>query len=278
MECKSYCMVGVSIVLYKNDNEVLKAISCVLKSKFVSKLYLIDNSPTDVLRNIVFDQRVKYIFNNENMGYGKAHNIGMRFSCLDGNKYHLIMNPDIYFEEGVIETIVKFLELNQDIGILMPKVLNTKGELQYLCKLLPNPINLFGRRFFGRLWSYFGLNDKYELRGFDYNSLLDCICLSGCFMFVRSEVLKLIDGFDENYFMYLEDYDLTRRINKIARTVYAPIVSIYHEHSKGSYKNLRLLKIHILSAIYYFNKWGWFFDHDRVILNRKVINDIKERM
>jgi GT2 family glycosyltransferase len=76
--------------------------------------------------------------------------------------------------------------------------------------------------------------------------------------------------------MYLEDYDLNRRINKHAKTIFYPKVSIIHGHAKESYKNGRLLKIHIQSAIRYFNKWGWFFDKERTKLNNEVLVDIGE--
>jgi len=75
--------------------------------------------------------------------------------------------------------------------------------------------------------------------------------------------------------MYLEDTDLSRRIHRVAKTIYYPYVHIYHEHQKGSYKNLKLLEIHIESAIKYFNKWGWFNDLERETINRKILEKLK---
>jgi GT2 family glycosyltransferase len=94
-------------------------------------------------------------------------------------------------------------------------------------------------------------------------------------MFFRVLVLREVGGFDERFFMYLEDYDLTRRVHKVARTVLYPEVSVFHGFKKESYSNLQTLKYHIRSAIKYFNKWGWFIDREREMFNKKVIKETK---
>nr|WP_276091376.1 glycosyltransferase family 2 protein [Pedobacter sp. JY14-1] len=262
-------------MLYHNDLSILKTIECVLKCNLVWTLYLIDNSASDDLRRIVGDSRIKYIFNKNNIGYGSAHNIGIKRSSEAGCAYHLIMNPDITFAPGTLEGIYSFMEQNRDVGSLMPKVVYPDGELQRLCKLLPSPIDLFGRRFLPNNASLKKRNSKYELHAFSYNDILNTPCLSGCFMFTRVDALKKSGVFDERYFMYLEDYDLNRRIHRHAKTIFYPYAQIVHGHAKESYKNGALLRIHMMSAIKYFNKWGWFFDKERERLNREVLNVIK---
>lgn len=93
------------------------------------------------------DNKIIYIFNNANLGFGKGHNIALRKSIEENISYHLVLNPDVYFEEGVLEELYNFMEENQDVGLVMPKVLYSDGRLQHLCKLLPTPFDLFGRRF-----------------------------------------------------------------------------------------------------------------------------------
>ena len=80
---------------------------------------------------------------------------------------------------------------------------------------------------------------------------------------LQSRLFRDIGGFDERYFMYLEDVDLVRRIGSLARVVYDPRVSVVHEYAKGSYRNKKLLWYHIKSAVLYFTKWGWLFDMQR---------------
>ena len=74
--------------------------------------------------------------------------------------------------------------------------------------------------------------------------------------------------------MYCEDFDLMRRLHRIGKTIYYPYVTIIHNHAKGSYKSIKMLKMHIRSACLYFNKYGWFVDKERVIQNRKVLKEV----
>lgn len=267
---------SISIVLYKNSKtQIKKTIKSTLDTGLNLKLYLIDNSPTDSLKDLArLDSRIVYIFNNANLGFGKAHNIVMR-KCIEKDiPYHLILNPDVYFEKGILEELYDFMQKNRSIGLLMPKVLYPDGTIQYLCKLLPTPFDLFGRRFlnFFLFKNYIEKrNYIYELRFTGYNKIMQVPYLSGCFMFIRMEVLKKVGLFDERFFMYLEDTDLSRRIYRVAKTIYYPYVHIYHEYEKGSYKNFKLLKIHVESTIKYFNKWGWFNDPERDMINREIL-------
>lgn len=256
--------ISASIVLYHNKKEqIKKAIDSILNTNLEIRLFLIDNSPNDNLKESAnIDKRIKYIFNNVNLGYGKAHNIAIRKSIEENIPYHLVLNPDVYFNKGVLEKLFEYMEKNKDVGNIMPKVLYPNGEIQYLAKLLPTPTDLIFRRFIPiKSWQE-KRNYKYELIFSGYNKIMNVPYLSGCFMFLRTDILKKVGLFDERYFMYLEDTDLSRRVHKVSKTIYYPNVHIYHEYGKGSYKNLRLLRYHIESAIKYFNKWGWFFDKE----------------
>lgn len=75
--------------------------------------------------------------------------------------------------------------------------------------------------------------------------------------------------------MYFEDFDLIRRIQKVSKTIYYPEVTIVHNHAKESYKSKKMLKIHIQSAIKYFNKWGWVFDKERRLWNKQILKEIE---
>jgi GT2 family glycosyltransferase len=152
----------------------------------------------------------------------------------------------------------------------MPKVLYPDGKIQYLCKLLPTPFDLIFRRFLPAKWTESRM-EKFEMRKTGYNKLMQVPYLSGCFMFLRTEALKEIGLFDERFFMYPEDIDLTRRIHRKYQTVFYPDVSIVHHHAQSSYLNLKMLRIHITNMILYFNKWGWVFDKERRKINNEIL-------
>lgn len=270
-------MITASIVTYNTNYDVLeRVIQCVMKSP-IEMLFVIDNSTNDELREFIGgNYRIHYIHNLSNLGYGTAHNIAIRKSIESSADYHVVLNPDVYWSDDVINYLLNFMQDNKDVGLVMPKVLYPNGEIQYLCKLLPTPLDLFRRRFITGLSTRNSQDFDYELRWTGYDKIMKVPSLSGCFMFMRCSVLEKVGGFDERYFMYAEDIDLCRRIGEIADTVYNPNVSVFHEYDKGSYKNKKLLKYHIRSIFKYFNKWGWFFDTTRRKLNKKCISVIKK--
>jgi GT2 family glycosyltransferase len=265
-----------SIVLYKNDREILlKAINSYLHFNSCTKLFLVDNSPTDDLKYLISDIRIEYIHNHSNTGFGAGHNIAINKSIEIGAKYHVVLNPDVYFDAGLLEVIIEFMDKNSDVGNLMPKVCYPDGSNQFLCKLLPTPYDWIGRRFNPFKKIVEKRNNKFELRFTNYDRIMEVPYLSGCFMFLRLEALKEIGLFDEGIFMYGEETDLCRRLiaNKY-KTIYFPHVKIFHEFEKGSHKSLRLTWIGIKSAIYYFNKWGWFFDTQREKINKNSLKKL----
>ena len=273
---------SASIVLYQTDLTPLKK---AIDSYFACQskqlqLFLVDNSPTDELKEVVTmypDKEIHYIFNNENMGYGKAHNIAIKKSMEQGLPYHIVLNPDIVIQEGTLEKLTHYMNHHPEVGNIMPKIIYPNGQLQYLCKLLPSPLDLIFRRFIPfKKWRDKS-NKRFELHAFSYSKTMNIPILSGCFMFLRTEALENVGLFDEHFFMYMEDFDLNRRIHRAYKTIFFPEAVVVHEYQKASYKNIKLLKAHIKSAIYYFNKYGWFFDKERKKINRETLKQILEK-
>ncbi len=266
-----YDIIG-SIVLYKNDPALLeKTITSFLKSALNTHLFILDNSPNDSLKGLCLDKRIDYIFNSRNLGFGSAHNIALK-KMIKKTKYSLLLNPDVYFQEGTLEKLFDFMETNCECGSVMPKVLYPDGSLQYLCRLLPDPLDMFLRKMETGIFNIFlkGKRYGYEMRRSNYNKVMNVPYLSGCFMFIRTDVFEKVGIFDERYFLYFEDVDLARRIHKIYPTVYLPNVVIYHAYERDSNKNISSLYYIISSGMKYFNKWGWFFDFDRKVINERA--------
>jgi len=273
--------ITASIVLYHNNNsQLVKAISSFLDITLKVKLYLIDNSANDSLKVLSqLNDKIEYIYNDANLGYGTAHNIAISKSIHEGSKYHVVLNPDLYFDNDVIETLFEYMENNSDVGNVMPKVLYPNGDFQYLCKLLPTPVDWFGRFISNYIpLQYFKQkNEKFEMRFADFETILEVPYLSGAFMFLRTSTLKKSGLFDESIFLHTEDTDLSRRIFEHSKNIYYPYVYIYHEHNREAYRSKKVMLMQVKSMIYYFNKWGWFFDKKRTLINEKTILKYKKR-
>lgn len=225
-------------------------------------LYVIDNSSTALQHQLFEHPRVRYVFVGRNLGFGAAHNRAL--ALLDGQSYaHLLLNPDVHFGPEILPALMRCLANDASIGAVMPRIEYPNGELQRLCKLLPTPVDLILRRFIPVMAVRERINRRYELHTLSQSFQAEVPCLSGCFLLARTALLQRLGGFDERYFMYLEDVDLVRRIGDVAKTVYEPAVAVIHAYAKGSYRNKKLLGYHLKSAIQYFNKWGWVFDSVR---------------
>jgi GT2 family glycosyltransferase len=116
-------------------------------------------------------------------------------------------------------------------------------------------------------------NQTYEMHRSGYDKLMNIPYLSGCFMLLRTQAALKARLFDERFFMYPEDMDLTRRIHRDYLTVFFPHATIIHNHEKASYKSIKMLWIHMVNMCRYFNKWGWFCDKERTLFNQTAIRE-----
>lgn len=267
-------MISASIILYKTEMSLIKSVMDCADKSCIERIYVIDNSPTDSLREGVLplSSKIEYIYGQGNVGYGAGHNIALKKAIDSGSKYHVVLNPDIQFGEGIIEELAVFADNHDNIGMLMPNVIYPDGREQYLCKLSPTPMDMFGRRLLPKKWIE-KRNERFEMRSTGYKDIRNVPCLSGCFMFLNMEIIKKVGLFDDRFFMYFEDFDLIRRLHQVSKTVFYPKLTIVHNHATEHRTNKKLLKISILSAIRYFNKWGWLFDSERTQWNKTAFDE-----
>lgn len=249
--------VGVSIVAYRSPvPEMLQLVQELIGEK-VACVYVVDHSADKVLRDALQGiPRTRYLSGHGNIGYGRGHNLAISESVKQ-HAYHLVCNPDISIPRGTIAELCAVLDRRPEVGLCMPRIVGHDGLVQHLCKRLPTPIDLIFRRFVPKSLVKERMC-RYEMRDQSYDEEMTPATLSGCFMFFRATVLAGLGGFDPRFFMYLEDTDLSRRAGQVAVNLYYPRVTVVHGYAKGSYKSLKLLGYHVMSAIRYFNKWGWF--------------------
>lgn len=266
-------MITVSIVTYKTDLVELAKCLQSLFSPLVSKVYVIDNSN----QKYIFDFCKEYAFveyiGSRNVGYGAGHNQALRRVLNSKSKYHLILNSDVYFDPSILNELLKYMDRNLDVAQVQPNIIYPDGRMQYTCRLLPTPVNLIFRRFLPKKMIA-KIDDRYLLKFNDHMQAINIPYHQGSFMFFRTECFSKVGLFDEHFFMYLEDIDITRRMHKYYRTMYWPEVTIVHAHRAASYKSKKMLKIHIQNAIKYFNKWGWIFDCERKLWNRNLLKEL----
>ena len=267
--------VCVSFVLFGNDQqEIERAIMQVKGGGLAIHIVIVDNSQPPLNLDFAKSPQVTIITTNKNLGYGRGHNLALAASkgrC----RYNLVMNTDLQMEREVVPGLVAFMDSHPEAGLTMPKVRYPDGSIQRLCRLLPVPADLLGRRFFARTRWAQARNAKYEFHDWNYDTIAEFPFLSGCFMLIRRSVLDAIGYFDERYFLYAEDLDLSRRIHAAARTLYVPTQTVVHEYRSQSRPSFRRLRYAAVSLIRYFTKWGWIHDPERNNANLRTIQQFE---
>lgn len=262
--------VSVSIVVHNTDaGQLRRALECLSGSASVGRIMIVDNSSSPLLEPLAkeFNAEYRYV---ENRGFGAGHNIAIRESIRRGYPYHLVMNSDVWWSGDVISDLTAYLEANPEAGIVMPKVRYPDGVLQYSCRMLPTPFDSFARRFLPPSATAERMR-RYLLKEADHDAVFNVPYLLGCFLLFRTSALEAEGLFDERFFLYPEDIDITRRLHRNWKTIFYGREEIVHVHAVASRRDWRLFLIHTVNMIRYFNKWGWFFDSERKRFNSRLL-------
>ncbi|URQ74223.1 MAG: glycosyltransferase family 2 protein [Candidatus Ochrobactrum gambitense] len=227
----------ISIVTYNPDlyefRTALAALADALSPFNPSSIgiMIVDNSEMDVvspiIREVLSNWKTKFINGHGNIGFGRAHNLTLPSI----GEFHLILNPDIVMDGLALRNALDFMRENPDCGLLSPRAYWPDGIRQYLCKRYPTILDLLLRGFAPkRVQELFEKRlSKYEMRAETENDVFwNPPIVSGCFMLFRGKILEQTGGFDPEYFLYFEDFDLSIRSGRITNVVYSPNVRVVH--------------------------------------------------
>ncbi len=265
------------IVLYKQDlivfENAINAFKCAAKNacKILEadfELIIVDNNSGKEFINAVegllqsIDSapvKFKFIKNNVNSGYSGGNNLPLDELKSD---YHIVMNPDVYVHEDAFIEALKYMQSHKQVGLLTPAIYGLDAKQVYLCKKNPTILDMFLRSFAPFvIKKYFkDRMDAFEMRECDYSKeIIDVPFPSGCFILFRTKIFKDLNGFDQRFFLYMEDADIGRRALQLTHSAYVPSVKITHLWARGSHNNFRLMLETIKSVIIYWRKWGGLF-------------------
>lgn len=249
-----YNMVTGSIVTYNNISTIAKTLETLFgETKDIDfKLYVLDNGSSDGTPEYIEKNYpdVTVIRSGKNVGFGAGHNIIINQV---ESKYHAVINPDIVLTQNAVKKMADYMDENPDIGLLSPRICFPDGRDQILGKRNPHLKYLVASRLRGDEPSK--LLKEYAMLDCDLSKPTEIENATGCFMFIRTDILKSIGGFDDGFFMYFEDADLARRVNEVSRCVYYPDAVVNHVWGRDSKRNFKLMLVHINSMLRYFRKW-----------------------
>lgn len=250
--------ISASIVLYKeNIEELTHTVRCFLNTPLKKKLYLIDNNENSYYKNSFKHKDIEYIAVGKNIGFGAGHNVILnKIKNLSEN--HLILNPDVSFLPEVIPNLIKKLNRHEIVSMIAPKVIFPDGKYQFSCRRYPKIPELIARRFKFLEPFFKSYIEKGKYLDKDLQSSFFAEYITGCFHIYKTKDLLKLNGFDERYFLYMEDVDICKKIENLDKQkLYYPQEEIIHVLKQGSSKDFNLFLRHTSSAIKYFLKWGF---------------------
>lgn len=231
------------------------------------KIFIVDNSETADWDLTLLDRysanlgalhaEIQLLRGHGNIGFGRGHNLVINELK---STYHLILNPDVTLDQMCLLEGIKFLDQNPNTAVASPYATGIDGRKQHLCKTYPALFTFLVRGFVpAQLQQLFGKRlARFEMHHLSETESSHGIPIaSGCFMLCRTGYLQKVHGFDENYFLYFEDFDISLRIGKIGDIVYLPAMKIWHAGGHASRKGRKHLAMFARSAIYFFHTHGW---------------------
>jgi GT2 family glycosyltransferase len=200
---------SIIIVSYNTKDVIVDCLESILTANNITKkIFVIDNASTDGSSDFIKDNfpLVHLVANTENVGFAAANNQVLP-QCK--GKYIFFLNPDTEVVSDTFSEAISFMDANPSVGLAGTKIINPDGTLQ---------------------WS---VSYKYPGQRYTANELSDLpgkiACVLGASMIGRSELIKGIGGFDEDFFLYGEDQDLCLRIRKLGHEIgYIDSATVIH--------------------------------------------------
>lgn len=248
--------ISIGIVAYNDEEDVRAAVESIERytsEDIKKKIYIIDNSTqSNELQQLQETyEDINYIKTERNIGFGGGHNYIM--PDLD-SKLHAIVNPDIILDSDAFMALIDFMQ-DETVGMCIPKLLDEEGNLLSVYRreltVFDMFIRMFAKHLFLRRQAYHTMQDM------DYNRPFDVPFAQGSFLVIRTELFRSLGGFDDQFFLYMEDADLCKRVNEVSVLRYCPWAAVIHKWERGSHKSKALFQLHLKSMKVYFRKWGW---------------------
>ncbi|HZU79415.1 MAG TPA: glycosyltransferase family 2 protein [Acidimicrobiales bacterium] len=241
--------VGAVVVNHDAGDTLLRCIAS-LRHEGVDELVVVDNASTDgsADRLVHADEGVQLVRAGANLGYGRAANRGMR---LLGTPFVLVANPDLLVHEGALARLAAVLEADPTLAIAGPKLLNEDGSRYPSARRFPSWTDAAGHALLGTWIPDNPFSRRYRMSDLEASEVTPVDWVSGACFLARAEVLRELGGFDERYFMYMEDVDLCWRARLAGHgVVHVPDAVVTHLQGLSTARHpYRMLAAHHRSAL-----------------------------
>lgn len=205
-------LVEAIVVNYNAGAQLERAVKSLIADG-IERVWIVDNASEDGSTKFVEDvgEKVLVARPGKNLGYGRAANLGFEHA---DSRYVVVCNPDIEVLRGAVSSLINELEADKDCALVGPRIINLDGSTYPSVRHFPKLTDAAGHAVLGQLFPGNPFTRRYRMLGVDHGGSFPADWVSGAFFLVRSDVFKKVGGFDERFFMYLEDVFLCRTIRE----------------------------------------------------------------
>jgi len=246
--------VGAVVVNHNTRDHLLQCVRT-LRADGVARVVIVDNASADgsgeaLRRN---DPDAVLLAMGSNLGYGTAANRGV--AATDA-PYVLILNPDIVVEPGTTKVLAEALDRDPGLAVVGPRTENLDGSLYPSARSFPNLVDAAGHAFLGFVAPANPYTRRYRMLDWDHSEAGEVDWVSGACLMVRRSAFVAAGGFDEAYFMYVEDVDLCWRLRQQGwRVGYEPAGRVVHSLGASSRQRpYRMILAHHRSLLRFASK------------------------
>lgn len=251
-------IVGSIVIFNPKINLLFEAIESFLASYSNSEVYVWDNSPKDLVSLILkerFSDKVKYNSFFRNLGFGKGHNHNFRLALsLSSFDYFCVINPDLIIPPETIPSLIRLSEMKPNYGLFSGNIYGVDNVIHNVHKRFPT-FKSYVLEQINRLFkTNFFMVENFSVQVPIEKNPTKVPILSGCFLFFTKEHYLELNGFDEDFFLYFEDYDITYRSYLMNKSLVDPKIKIIHHWQRDSHKSNKLKFVHIKSGLLFYWK------------------------
>jgi N-acetylglucosaminyl-diphospho-decaprenol L-rhamnosyltransferase len=223
-----------AVIVNYNAGESLTACIASIAGEGVEEIVVVDNASVDGSAEAAAGSfpDVVMVRPGRNLGYGAGANRGVAETAAP---YLVVCNPDLVVVPGVVGRLVEVLEENGDVALVGPMIKELSGVVYPSGREFPSLADAVGHAFLGLVWGGNPWTRRYRHLGAEQHRAREADWVSGAFFLVRRVAFESVGGFDERYFMYLEDVDLCWRLHRAGwRVRYEPEAAVVHEQGRSA--------------------------------------------
>nr|MBA3302764.1 glycosyltransferase family 2 protein [Acidimicrobiia bacterium] len=241
-----------AVIVSYNVAELLVACIASLRADGVERIVVVDNASSDGSARAVRQQEpdVDLVALDRNVGFATGANRGV---ARTSTPYVAVVNPDEVVEPGATEALVEALERDAGLALVGPRIETTDGRLYPSARTFPDLVVAAGHAFFYLFWPDNPFSRRYRMLDWDHAAACDVDWVAGTHFVIRRRAWDEVGGFDEGYFMYMEDVDLCWRLHRAGwRVGYEPAATVVHAIGRSTDQTpYRMIAAHHRSLLRY---------------------------